>query len=373
MIEVTPGARPAELVPGEPDEVERLTARLAGFAVTAGEAGARLGGLESGAWSGEAGRLFRDAVGEVPSRLSRAAAAFEAAARALSAYGRVLRESQAEAARAVRLVEQATSESRDADLATAARMVEGARAQAEEAGRLAAERLARAAADAPPAEEAGVVGPAGTGITLRVIGDHQLTDPDGFVAPLGEWGDGVADMRFTAPHDVAFAAADADADSGVAAGGTGTGEAGWHAWAAADSSRQLGAVAPGVLAALGVAAAGATVIGRPRRRSRPHRRTALGLVGLDEAELRRRRDEFGGARHRDGVVAAARTARLGSADAWRTRLASPTRPAGTVQHWTGSETDHQSRSRATGERSGSVDRDVRGAVLRTGRPAHEGV
>jgi hypothetical protein len=366
MTDVPPGARPAELVPGEPDEVERLIVRLAGFAVTAGDAGARLGALESGAWSGEAGRLFRDAVGEVPSGLARAAAAFEAAARALSAYGRVLRESQAEAARAIRLVEQATPESRETDLATAARMVERARAQVEEAGRRAAERLTRAAADAPPAEETAVVGPAGTGITLRVVGDHQLTDPDGFVAPLGEWGDGVADMHFTAPHEVAFAGAGAGADSGVAAGGTGTGEVGWHAWAESDPGRQLGVVAPDVLAALGVAAAGATVIDRQRRR------TALGMVGLDEAELRRRRDEFGGARHRDGVLTAARTARLRSADAWRTRLASPPRPAGTVQHWTGSETDHSSRSRATGERSGSVDRDVRGAVLRTGRPAHEG-
>ena len=55
------------------------------------------------------------------------------------------------------------------------------------------------------------------------------------------------------------------------------------------AGRELGAVEPGALAALGAAAAGLTVIGRHRRR-----RTALGLVGLDEAELRRRRDEFGG-------------------------------------------------------------------------------
>ena len=125
---------------------------------------------------------------------------------------------------------------------------------------------------------------------------------------------------------------------------------------------------PGALAALGAVAVGATVIGRHRRRH-----TALGLVGLDEAELRRRRDEFGGARHRDVVLGAGRTARLGSADAWRTRLASPPRAKGTVQHWTGTDPDRLLRTRATGERSGSVDRDVRGAVLRTGRPAHEGV
>jgi hypothetical protein len=359
MIEVPPGARPAELVPGEPDEVERLTARLAGFAATAGDAGARLGALGSGAWSGEAGRLFQDAVGEVPSRLTRAAAAFQSAARALSAYGRVLRESQAEAARAVRMVEQATPETRETDQQAAARLVERARLQVEEAGRVAAERLARAAADAPEAEEAGVAAATSSRISLRVVGEHELTDPDGFVAPLGEWGDAVADMRFTSPHEVAFA--------GAVAGGD-TGEPAWQAWAAADSGREVGMVEPGALAALGVTAAGLTVIGRRRRR-----RTALGLAGLDEAELRRRREEFGGARHRDDVLTAARTARLGSADAWRTRLASPPRPEGTVQHWTGSGADRLSRSRATGERSGSVDRDVRGAVLRTGRPAHDAV
>jgi hypothetical protein len=359
MSEVTPGARPAELVPGEPDELERLIARLAGFAATAGDAGARLGALESGAWSGEAGRLFRDAVGEVPSRLTRAAAAFEAAARALSTYGRVLRESQAEAARAVRLIEQATPETRATDELVAARMVERARSQVEEAGRLVAERLARAAADAPDADEAGVVTTASFGISLRVVGEHQLTDPGGFVAPLGEWGDGVADMRFTSPHEVAFAGAAAGAETGAPA---------WAAWAGADAGRQLGAVESGTLAALGVAAAGITLIGRQRRRD-----TALGLVGLDDADLRRRRDEFGGPRHQDGVLAAGRTARLRSADAWRTRLASAPRPAGTVQHWTGSGSDRLSSSRPTGERSGSVDRDVRGAVLRTGRPAHDGV
>jgi uncharacterized protein YukE len=358
VTEVSPGSRPAELVPGEPDEVERLTARLAGFAATAGDAGARLGALESGAWSGEAGRLFRDAVGEVPSRLTRAAAAFQAAARALSTYGRVLRESQAEAARAIRMVERATPETRETDQQAAARLVERARLQVEEAGRLAAERLARAAADAPEADEAGIVATTGSGISLRVVGEHELTDPDGFVAPLGEWGDAVADMRFTSPHEVPFA--------GAVAGGD-TGEPAWQAWAAADPGRQLGTVEPGALAALG-AAAGLTVIGRQRRR-----RTALGLAGIDEAELRRRREEFGGARHRDGLLTAARTARLGSADAWRTRLASPPRPDGTVQHWTGSGADRLSRTRATGERSGSVDRDVRGAVLRTGRPAHDGV
>lgn len=366
MTEVVPGARPAELVPGEPDEVERLAARLTRFAASAGDAGARLGSLESGAWSGEAGQLFREAVGEVPSRLTRAAAAFGTAARALTAYARALREGQAVAARAVRMVEQSTPDTADADRQAATRLLAHARTEVEEAGRIAAERLTRAEADAPEAGDAVPGRVLGPGLDLRVVTEHQLTDPDGFVAPPGDWGDSVADMRFTSPHEVGFPAG---AVGAVVADlpAAGSGEAGWQAWAAADSGRQLGAVEPGVLAAVGVAAVGLRVIGRRR-----HDRTALGLVGLDEAELRRRREEFGGARHRDGMLTAARTVQLRGRDAWRTRLASVPRSGGTVQHWAGPGADPLPRARVAADRSGSVDRDVLGAVLRTGRPAHEG-
>jgi hypothetical protein len=194
--------------------------------------------------------------------------------------------------------------------------------------------------------------------------EHQLTDPDGFVAPAGDWGDSVADFRFTEPHELAFARA-------VGAGSAPTADpAGdWQTWAAADPDRRLGVVEAGLLAALGALAAGGAVIGRRRRRE-----TALALVGLDDAQLRRRREDLGGAaRHGPGEPAGGRAGRLGSADAWRTRLASPPRPDGTVQHWAGPGADPLPRARATGERLGSVDRDVRGAQPRTGRPAHEGV
>jgi hypothetical protein len=389
---VRPGARPAELVPGRPDDIERLGARLAGFAATAGDAVSRLAAAQADGWAGPAGEVFRVAGGEVPARFGRAAAAFGAASRALRAYGQVLREAQAEAGRAIRLVEQSTPETAEVDRHTADQLVARARGQVEEAAATAAAQLARAAAEAPPAEDGAAPLPAGSALPLQVVTEHQLADPDGFVAPSGDWGDGVADMRYTAPHDVPFATPDPGAVAGAAVdgpapdgttvdgtamngtavgggmgGATPAGEAGWHTWAAAGPGRQLGVIDPATLGALGAtaAAAGGALLGR--------RRTALGLVGLDEAELRRRRDEFGGARHRDGVLTAGRTARLRSADAWRTRLASPPRPEGTVQHWTGSDADRLSRSRATGERSGSVNRDVRGAVLRTGRPAHEGV
>jgi hypothetical protein len=358
---VTPGARPADLVPGEPDEVERLAARLARFATGAGEASARLDSMDATAWSGQAGALFREAVGEVPARLTRAAGAFATAARALSAYARVLREGQATAARAVRLVEQSSPETRAADQETANQLLARARAEVEEAGTLAAARLAEATADAPAGEDA-VQGRAirSGDVTVRLVTEHELTDPDRLVAPAGDWAQTAADVRFSEPHQVGFA-------------GGGSAEPGatpsWEAWAASGEAgdRGLGVVEPGVLAALGVAAVGVTVIGRRRREG-----TALTLVGLDERELRRRRAEFGGARHRDGVVAPARAARLRTADAWRTRLASSAQ-GGTVHHWTDPSVDPLPRARVIRGRVASVDREVRGAVLRTGRPAHEGV
>lgn len=388
MSGIGPGTRPAELVPGRPDDIERLGTRLAGFAATAGDAVSRLAAAQADGWAGPAGEVFRIAGGEVPARFGRAATAFGAAGRALRAYAQVLREAQAEAGRAIRLVEQSTPETAEADRQAADQLVARARGRVEEAGSTAAALLTRAAAEAPPAEDAAA--PAGPALPLRVVTEHQLTDPDGFVAPPDQWGDGVADMRYTSPHDVPFAtpdtasaavpgaALDGAAPAAAAAAGTepaapavSTGETGWQGWAAADPDRELGVVESATLGLLGVAAAAAAVADRRHRRPR-RAYTALGLVGIDEAELRRRRDEFGGARHRDSALTAGRTARLRSADAWRTRLASPPRPEGTVP-WAGSSADRLSRSRATGERSGSVDRDVRGAVLRTGRPAHEGV
>ena len=122
----------------------------------------------------------------------------------------------------------------------------------------------------------------------------------------------------------------------------------------------------GTVAAAGAAIAAVTVIGRRRDR------TALSLVGLDEDELRRRRDELGGSRrHRDGELGPVRAARLGTAATWRTRLAPAARPPGTVQHWTGSGGGRPAHGSAPADGSGSIDRDVRGAVLRIGRPTHE--
>jgi hypothetical protein len=356
MIRVTPGAAPADLVPGDPDEVDRVALRLARVAASASDAADTLRVLDTDVWTGESAQLYRSAIGDVPARLTTAASAFGAAAQALRDYARALREGRSAAVSAVRMVERSTPDTAAADQQAADALMARTDDEIQAAGRLAAERLARAEAEAPQLAPAG--GP--PDVDVRVAVEHRLDDPDGYVSPPGDWSGSVADMRYTAPHDVPFAGA---------AGGGSSDAAGmdWQSWAASGSGREVGVVEAGtVVAAAGAAVAAVTVIGRRRDR------TALGLVGLDEDELRRRRDEFGGARHRgDGPGPVPAAARLAAPDAWRTRLAPIARPAGTVQHWTASGADRLQRASVLADRSGAIDRDVRGAVLRIGRPATE--
>lgn len=358
MIRVTPGAAPADLVPGDPDEVERVALRLARVAVSASDAADRLRVLDTDVWTGESAQLYRAAIGDVPSRLSSAASAFGTAAQALRDYARALRDGRAAAVSAIRIVERSTPDTAAADQQSADALLSRTTDEVQAAGRLAADRLARAEAEAPqPTGATDAVG-----LTAGVGVEHRLDDPGHYVSPPGDWGGSVAEMRYTTPHDVAFAGA-------LGGGSTPGGDpstVGWQDWAASGSGREVGVVEAGTLAAAGAAVAAVTVIGRRRDR------TALGLVGLDEAELRRRRDEFGGARHRgDALGPTTPAARLAAADAWRTRLAPITRPAGTVQHWTGSGAGRLQRASVLADRSGAIDRDVRGAVLRIGRPATE--
>ncbi len=354
MIRVTPGATPADLVPGDPDEVDRVALRLARVAASASDAADKLRVLDTDVWTGESAQLYRAAIGAVPARLTGAASAFGTAAQALRDYARALREGRSAVVTAVRMVERSTPDTAAADQQAADALMARTDDEIQAAGRLAAERLARAEAEAPRLAPVG----GGVDVDLRVGVEHRLDDPDGYVSPPGDWGDSVADMRYTSPHDVPFA--------GAAGGGSTPDGPDWQSWAASGSGREVGVVEAGTVAAAGAAVAAVTVIGRRRDR------TALGLVGLGEAELRRRRDEFGGARHRGGALGpSAPAARPAAADAWRTRLAPITRPAGTVQHWTGSGAGRLQRASVLADRSGAIDRDVRGAVLRIGRPATE--
>lgn len=358
MIRATPGAVPTDLIPGDPDEVDLVALRLARVAAGASDAAEKLRVLDTHVWSGESAELYRASIGDVPSRLTDAASAFGSAARALRDYARALRDGRATAVSAIRMVERSTPETAAADQQAADALLARTADEIEAAGRLAADRLTRAEAGAPRPD-----GDTATsaGLDVRVGVEHRLDDPGHYVAPPGDWSGSVADMRYTTPHDVAFAGA----LGGEAAPGGDPSAAGWQDWAASGSGREVGVVQAGTVAAAGAAVA-VTMIGRRRDR------TALGLVGLGEDELRLRRDEFGGARHRDGALSPPTpAAQLAAIDAWRTRLAPITRPAGTVQHWTGSGAGRLQRASVLTDRSGAIDRDVRGAVLRVGRPATE--
>ncbi|HVQ91184.1 MAG TPA: hypothetical protein VMU51_09110 [Mycobacteriales bacterium] len=350
MIEVRAGQTPAELVPGQPDEVERLAARLARFAAGAADASVRLRGLDSAHWSGAAAELFREAVGPMPEELGQAGSAFALAARALSGYAQALREGQAAAGQAIRIVEQSTPDSATADRDQAREVVRRARGEVSEACRVAAARLAELAADAPASSASTSSGGStlhAGAVTVRTVTEHDLADPSGFVAAPDDVPQAV---RFGADHAVPFAGGD---------GG------GWESWAQHGDGRELGVVGVSVLAGLGIGAIG--LIGRRRRD-----RTALATAGIDEAELRSRRGRFGAAAGTGGAVRARATGPR-SADAWRTRLASTPRAGATVHVWAGSEANplaHAQRAESVPmTASGS---DVTGAVLRTGPPPDEG-
>jgi len=366
VIEVLPGGRAGDLVPGDPDGVERLAGWLGRFAAAAGEASAGLAGPDSEHWSGRAAELFRAAVGPVPRQLTRAGAAFAAAALALTRYAAALRAAQAAAAAAIRLVEQSTPDSRAADQEAARRMVERARAEVAEAAQAAAVRLDEAAAGAPVDSGVRRSGPLPAvcnddGTTVKAVTQHLLAHPDQYLAPMDDL---AGHVRFGQDHRAGFAGAD---------GGVGTGgaeQADWQEWAGQRAGRSLGRVEPELLAGLaglGVGAAGLTLVGRRRRA-----RTAFALVGLDESGIRRRRKRQGGARHRDGVVAPARSGRLRSADAWRTRLAAAPRAGGTVHAWAGPEANPLPRVQsAEAVRLTPADRQMSGVVLHAGPPANE--
>ena len=363
MSVLSPGALPAELVPGEPDEVERLAARLTRFAAGAGEAAARLDALSRGAWSGEAGELFREAVGEVPAsadpggdrvRLRRPRAD---GVRTDAARGAGGRRPRGPAGRAVDPGVRARPTSRPRPGWWPARAPRSRRpAGSPPPGCPRPPRThrrpvpPRPAGRSPPASRCGWS--SSTSSPIRTASSHRpATGP-------GRW----PTLRFTDAARRRLRRVGPGRRGRPRRPGS-LGELGRRGHRPPPRRRRAGRAR-----------------GARRHRRRPHRRSAGAAARTPRWTwwAWTRPSCAGAGRSSAGLgTATARSPRRGSAgcstaDAWRTRLASTPRPGGTVQHRTGPGADPLRRARASGERVGSVDRDVRGAVLRTGRPAHEG-
>ncbi len=109
--ELAIGVGVRELVPGDPEELGRLAARLAVFGGGMSEAGGKLANVHAAGWTGPASDAFQGLVGEQPAKYRTAGSSFEHAVSAIRAYAAVLRHAQTDAGRAVAMFEQASRES----------------------------------------------------------------------------------------------------------------------------------------------------------------------------------------------------------------------------------------------------------------------
>lgn len=291
MNDLVVGARPQDVIPGAPEDVEALAARLAVYADQAGEAAARLRAIDAGAWVGDAGDAFREAIGELPAKLQRGCDAFWDAVYALRAYATTLREAQATAARAIEIFTEADHQTSawaaqaqsNEELGStghsavplpeappvlddpgerlrqeARRLVEHAREEVEVVARRSAARL-KEAGDAAPNKPGffrralSAVGDFGRGAVDGTVGmatfafklspTYALVDPDGYVENLAGMGKGLA---YGVTHPVEFAKAVTN----------------WDMWLD-NPARALGQLVPEL--ALALATAGAGGAGAARR------------------------------------------------------------------------------------------------------------
>ncbi len=170
-VQLSSARRPADLVPGEPDDLHDLAAELRRFAAAAGEAGALLKGQHSPTdWTGRAAAAFAEQAQHLPTALDAAAAAFDGAGRLLGRHAEVLTDAHRAATQALSLWQDAerrsqiwrgvipadglvpnTSEDPGlVDMQRAADMVRAARHEVEESAVALASMLTAAADTAPP-------------------------------------------------------------------------------------------------------------------------------------------------------------------------------------------------------------------------------
>lgn len=100
MPELTSTATAATLIPGSPDSLDELAARLETFARGFGSAAEKLDLIKAGEWRGDAGDAFRTLVDGQPRTFRRAGTSFSAAGRIVRWYSGELRAAQADALRA---------------------------------------------------------------------------------------------------------------------------------------------------------------------------------------------------------------------------------------------------------------------------------
>ncbi|MCA1702134.1 MAG: hypothetical protein LC808_02235 [Actinobacteria bacterium] len=260
MAELGQTTDPKQLVPGEPDAIDRNVIAIRGRGETMGRAGDGLKKIDTDAWIGEAGDAFRDKFSYEPVRWYNGSDSFEETAAALDRYTITLRWAQGQAAEAIRLwargdaaTQQAISahnaavdaahrqnqanaaagdptvvqvapfsDPGEADRQAARDTLARARQQATEAGDRASKSI-RAAGDKAPEESLwdGLVG--GVGDVLGFVGDvgvglwdgvsglgefawdisphHLFTDPEAYGETLSTYAQGV---QYAASNPVEF-------------------------------------------------------------------------------------------------------------------------------------------------------------------------
>jgi hypothetical protein len=184
-------------VEGSPEAVREAGLAYGRFATTAGQASTDLHGLDSGAWVGSEGDLFRARVAELPPHLDTAHGAFSQVARALDGFAEALQGAQGRMAGVRADAEQTFSQLRaaqaaqdqprverlqdtfDDQVSTAAGLRDGVVAAAQQA----AHAIRAAARTSPTAGQSWL---AGKWEDLQRWGSDRLADLKGFIAEHAE-------------------------------------------------------------------------------------------------------------------------------------------------------------------------------------------
>gem|GEM_PF-2431352 len=242
-------------MPGNPDELDRLAARLSVFGDGMSDAGAALTNVQAVGWRGPAAEAFSGLLDEQPDKYRTAGSSFTEAVGAIRSYTSVLRDAQAEAGRAVSIYEDAARASQTwqrsrsahedavrsaqsagdppptgpappstdpggADRAASRQLLSSAREQVRAQGQRAAATLSAAADEAPDEPGLfdkvmggigdffggvweGIVGIAETVVLIAELSPvRMLIDPEGWARDVTDLGKG---LWYGVTHPVEFA------------------------------------------------------------------------------------------------------------------------------------------------------------------------